>query len=186
MKKIFILIAVHLILFSCAQIYPLNTNTSVPTNAYIQDLNNELIPYEGTWKGSWDNKTFFVTFKRIKKLLDHRENNPYYKDVIIGKFKVLDSSGSILYDNTNLADNNTKIEGARFFTIPNKRYVLLYVDHDICDISGDIFLSFTDSSNTTLDWKLMDTTDIITSSCQYYNSNPFPRPLPDNITLTKQ
>jgi len=186
MKKIFILITVHLILFSCAQIYPLNTNTSVPTNAYIQDLNNELIPYEGTWKGTWNNKTLIVTFKRIKKLLDHRENNPYYKDVIVGKFKVLDSSGNILYDNTNLADSNTKIEGSRFFTIPNKRYVLLYLDHDICDISGDIFVSFTDSSNTTLDWKLMDTTDIITSSCQYYNSNPFPRPLPDNITLTKQ
>ncbi|MDV7697708.1 hypothetical protein N6B72_12330 [Chryseobacterium soli] len=186
MKKIFILITLHLILFSCAQVYPLSTNTDVPTNAYIQDLNNELIPYEGTWKGNWDNKTFFITFKRIKKYLDHKESNPYYKDVLVGKFKVVNPSGTILYDNTNLLDNNTKIEGTRFFTIPNKRYSLFYIDPDICDISGDIFISFTDSSNSILDWKFMDTTDIITSSCQYYNSNPFPKPLPDNITLTKQ
>lgn len=186
MKKIFIIIVLHSIFFSCAQIYPLNTYTKVPNNAYIQDLNNELIPYEGTWKGTWDNKTFFITFKRIKKLLEHNDDNPFYRDVLIGKFKVINSDGLILYDNTNLLDNNTKIEGIRFFTIPNKRYSLFYIDHDICDISGDILISFTDSSNTTLDWKFMDTTDIITSSCQYYNSNPFPQPLPDNIILTKQ
>jgi len=170
---------------SCAQIYPLNTNTDVPNNAYIKDLNNELAPYEGTWKGTWNSKTLIVEFKRIKKYLDHRENNPFYKDVLAGKFKVLNSSGNTLFDNMNSLDNDTKIEGLGFIKNTTK-YILSYIDPDICNISGNIYLSFTDTTQTQLNWKFMDTVDIIDPSCQYYNSNPFPQPLPKNIILTKQ
>lgn len=186
MKKIFILIALQSVFLSCAQIYSLNTYSDVPNDAYIKDINNELVPYVGTWNGTWNNKTLSVQFKRIKKYLDHRENNPYYKDVLIGKFKVLNSSGNILFDNTNLSDNDTKIEGTRFFTIPNLRYSLFYFDNDICGISGDIYINLINGSSTQLNWKFVDTTDIITSDCPYYNSNPFPEPLPKSIVLTKQ
>ncbi|MCX8534670.1 DUF6705 family protein, partial [Chryseobacterium luquanense] len=137
----------------------------VPTNAYIKDLNNDLLPYEGDWKATWGNKIFFVQFKRIKKYLDHKENNPYYKDVLIGKFKVLDNTGNVLFNNTNLPDNDTKIEGTRFFTIPNKRYSLFYFDNDICGMTGDIYISFLNGNLNQLNWKFIDTTDIITSSC---------------------
>ncbi|MBT2622441.1 DUF6705 family protein [Chryseobacterium sp. ISL-6] len=185
MKKILILLALHFILLSCAQIFPLNTNTDVPNNSYIKDLNNELLPYEGTWSGIWNNKTFFLNLKRVKKYMDHKENNPYYKDVIVGRFKVLNSSGNILYDNTGLVDQDTKIEGIGFIKNTSK-YTLFYVDPDICNISGNIYIDFVNTSNTQLNWKFMDTTDIIDSSCQYYNSNPFPQPLPKNVILTKQ
>lgn len=171
---------------SCAQIYPLNTNTDVPTDAYIKDVNNELVPYEGTWKATWNNKTIYVYLTRIKKYLDHKENNPYYKDVLVGKFKVLDNSGNILFDNTALPDNDTKIEGTRFFSIPNKRYSLFYYDSDICHSTGDIYISFSDNIFNQLNWKFIDTTDIITPDCPYYSTNPFPQPLPANIVLIKQ
>lgn len=185
MKKILILFTLHLILLSCAQIYPLNTNIDVPNGAYIKDLNNELIPYEGTWKGIWGNKTFFLSLNKVKKYMDHKENNPYYKDILAGRFKVLDSSRNILYDNISLPDQDTKIEGLGFIKNTN-RYALFYIDSDICNISGNINLNFVNASNLQLNWKFMDTTDIIDSSCQYYNSNPFPQPLPKNIILTKQ
>lgn len=126
MKKILIIIAIHSIFLSCAQIYPLNTNTDVPNDAYIKDVNDELIPYEGIWKGTWDNKTFSIEFKRIKKYLDYKENNPYYKDVLIGKFKVIDSNNLVLFDNTYLSDNDAKIEGARFLLQSYKRYTLFF------------------------------------------------------------
>jgi len=186
MKKILIITAIHSIFLSCAQIYQLNTNTDVPSNAYIKDVNNELVPYEGIWKGTWDNKTFSVEFKRIKKYLDHKENNPYHKDVLIGKFRVTDSNNLVLFDNMYLSDNETKIEGTRFLLQPSKRYTLFFLDSDICNISGDIFISFTNLINTQLSWKFMDTTDIITPNCPYYNANPFPQPLPKNIILIKQ
>ena len=186
MKKIIILITLHSLFLSCAQIYPLNTNTDVPTDAYIKDLNNELVPYEGTWKGTWNNKTIYLYLKRIKKLLDHKENNPYYKDLLVGKFKVVDQNGLILYDNTNLPDEDTKIEGGRFFTIPIKQYYLFYIDPDICNMTGGIYINFINGNQTQLQWKFSDTTDIITSDCPYYNANPFPQPLPINIVLIKQ
>lgn len=185
MKKIFIIIAIHSILLSCAQVYPLNTNTDVPNDAYIKDLNNQLLPYEGTWKATWDNKTIFVYFKRIKKYLDHKENNPYYKDVLVGKFKVVNSNGLILFDNTSLPDNDTKIEGGGFIKNTEK-YILHYNDFDICGINGSIRINFIDTFKTKLNWQYSDMTDIITPDCQYYHTNPFPQPLPANIVLTKQ
>ena len=185
MKKLIVLIALHSLFLSCAQIYPLNTNTDVPTDAYINDLNNELLPYEGIWQGTWNNKTFSVQFKRIKKYLDHKENNPYYKDVLAGKFKVLDSSGNILFDNTSLPDNDTKIEGAGFITNTDK-YLSHYFDSDICNMSGWIYIKFANINKTQLSWQFTDMTDIITSDCPYYNANPFPQPLPENIVLSKQ
>ncbi|MCX8534712.1 DUF6705 family protein, partial [Chryseobacterium luquanense] len=165
MKKLIILLALHSLFLSFAQIYPLNTYSEVPTNAYIKDLNNDLLPYEGDWKATWGNKIFFVQFKRIKKYLDHKENNPYYKDLLVGKFKVMDQNGLILYDNTNLPNEDTKIEGGRFFTIPIKQYYLFYIDPDICNITGKIYIDFVSNNQTQLNWKFIDTTDIITSSC---------------------
>ncbi|MCU7613542.1 hypothetical protein N0B16_03750 [Chryseobacterium sp. GMJ5] len=186
MKKFIILITLHSIFLSCAQIYPLNTYTDVPDNAYIKDINNELVPYEGTWSGVWDNKTIYISFKRIKKYQNYDPNNPYYEDLLVGKFKVLNSAGLILYDNTILPDDNTKIKGLRFITQPTVRYKLYYFDSDICGITGDIYINFVNTNFTQLNWKFVDTTDIIDSSCQYYDTNPFPQPLPTNIVLTKQ
>ncbi|MCX8534671.1 hypothetical protein OEA66_20165, partial [Chryseobacterium sp. KC 927] len=60
MKKLISLLALHSLFLSCAQVYPLNTYAEVPTNAYIKDLNNDLLPYEGDWKATWGNKIFFV------------------------------------------------------------------------------------------------------------------------------
>lgn len=186
LKKIIILLALHSILLSCAQVYPLNTYSEVPDNSYIKDINNELVPYEGTWKGTWDNKTILISFKRIKKYQNYDLNNPYYEDLLIGKFKILNSSGNILFDNTNLPDNNTKIDGLRFINQPNVRYKLYYFDNDICGISGDIYINFMSGNLAQLNWKFVDTTDIITPDCPYYNANPFPEPLPKNIILDKQ
>ncbi len=186
MKSIFLFILFVIAISCTAQVYPLRTFTDIPENAYIKDLNNELIPYEGTWKGTWDNKTIFIYFKKIKKHMNHKENNPYYKDILIGKFKVINSNGQVLFDNTNLSDNDAKIEGTRFFSIPYKRYSLFYLDPDICNSTGDILIKFLNNTSTQLDWKFSDTTDVTDSSCQYYDANPFPQPLPKEIILTKQ
>ena len=68
MKKLFFTILLSTFIFNCkAQTYPLNTNTNVPTGAYIIDINDELLPYEGTWQAAWGNKTFILKLTRIKK-----------------------------------------------------------------------------------------------------------------------
>ncbi|WP_288436007.1 DUF6705 family protein [uncultured Chryseobacterium sp.] len=185
MKNIFLFI-LFCISFSCnAQIYPLRTYSDVPVNAYIKDIDNELVPYEGTWKGTWGGKTVVIYLKRIKNYYTHLENKPYYNDILIGKFKVQDSNGNSLFDNTNLSDENAKIKGSRFFSIPNIRYTLIYIDSDLCNTSGNISISFTDSSKTKLNWKLTLGSNMITTDCQYYNTG-IPEALPKEIVLTKQ
>jgi len=188
MKRILLIIMLHALALSCAQIYPIYTTDRVPLNAYIKDINNELLSYEGTWKGQWDNKVFYITFKRIKVQKDYSSDHIFYKDVLVGKFKVLTADEVLtIYDNTNLSDNNTKIVGSRFFLTPVHRYSLIYVDPDICSRSGSIRINFINSNQTQLNWKYTDTTDMLPSDCPYLNTpDPLPDPLPKEIILTKQ
>ncbi|MDQ0593814.1 hypothetical protein QFZ37_002183 [Chryseobacterium ginsenosidimutans] len=107
-------------------------------------------------------------------------------DVLIGKFKVTNTNGQILFDNTSISDDDAKIIGGKIFSPNSTKYSLGYIDEEICGMNGLIMIYFTDSTKTKLNWKFSDMTDVITSDCPYYNANPFPEPLPKNIILTKQ
>ncbi|WP_366935800.1 DUF6705 family protein [uncultured Chryseobacterium sp.] len=178
------LIILSTIVISCtAQIYPLRTHgIEFPKDSYQKDIDNELLPYEGTWKGTWDNKTIFIYFKKLTNQYDNVFK--YYRDYLIAKFKVLDSNGNVLFDNTNLTDDKAKIWGGGFKKVDDK-YSLVYNDSSLCNTSGTITINFTDSTKTKLDWKYFYRNEIITSDCPYYNTS-IPQPLPKEIILTKQ
>ncbi|MDH6252879.1 hypothetical protein M2347_002606 [Chryseobacterium sp. H1D6B] len=109
----------------------------------------------------------------------------YYKDnFLIAKFKVLDESGSVLFDNTNLPDDKAKIWGRKFRK--RDKYSLIYNDPDLCNTKGNIIINFTDAAKTKLNWKLNLGSNMITIDCQYYNTNPFPAAIPTEIVLIKQ
>ncbi|MGU3375075.1 DUF6705 family protein [Chryseobacterium sp. M5A1_1a] len=182
MKYKVLIILVFVGLFYNAQILPLRTYTDIPENAYLKDTNNELQSYEGTWKGIWENKTVLVTFKKVTN--QYNENLKYFKDYLIGKFKVIDSNGNVLFDNTNTTDNFAKIRGSRIRKIDDK-YSLIYNDFDLCNTSGNIIINFTDSFKTQLNWKLTYGSNMITIECPYYNTQ-VPEALPKDIILTKQ
>ncbi|MCD1116212.1 DUF6705 family protein [Chryseobacterium turcicum] len=107
MKNILLIILLSSAIACTAQTYPLRTFTEIPENTYLKDTNNELQGYEGVWKGTWNNRTIFITFKKNSYIYDNVLK--YYKDNLIGKFKVLDSNGNILFDNTNISDDKAKI-----------------------------------------------------------------------------
>ncbi|WP_144281197.1 DUF6705 family protein [Chryseobacterium echinoideorum] len=182
MKNILLIILFSTAVSLTAQIYPLRTYTEIPNNTYLKDTNNELPAYEGTWKGIWDNKILFITFKKITN--KYNENLKYYKDNLIAKFKVLDSNGVVLFDNTFLSDDNAEIWGGKFRKADDK-YSLVYIDNDLCGTSGNIRISFTDSTKTKLNWNLYFGSNMITDDCQYYYSE-IPQSLPEEIILTKQ
>lgn len=190
MKNILLLL---LIIISCKsytqqRIVPLRTYIDIPENAgyYMKDTNNELEAFEGTWKGNWDNKIIFITFKKIINKCN--TTMKYNADIIIGKFKILDYSGNVLFDNTMIADDNAKIEGTGFQNTTNK-YLLFYVDNDICGISGDIELAFTNVIKTKMNFSYHQDTMILDSNCYFYGlpdaERPRPLPRPD-IILIKQ
>ncbi|MDE5430804.1 hypothetical protein KRE40_04740 [Elizabethkingia meningoseptica] len=186
MKKILLFIFFSLKLSCYAQTYPLRTFTSIPENAYLKDTNNELSQYEGTWVGAWNNKTIYLTFKKLTNQYD--DVFKYYRDYLIVKSKVVDNNtGNVLFDNTNVADDKTKIFGGKFRKFDDK-YSLIYIDKDLCGKSGRIVINFTDSSNTKLQWVYSENNQIIESDCFYWgkSASERPDPLPFNIILNKQ
>lgn len=185
MKKI-LLFVLFAGLISCkAQTYPLRTFSQIPENAYLKDTNNELNLYQGTWKGNWNNKTLYITFKKITN--KYNSNLKYYKDFLIGRFKVVDNNGKILFDNTTILDDKAKITGGKFRKIDDK-YSFSYIDNDLCGITGYITINFTETSKTKLQWNYSKDNDFINKDCFYWGKPAAerPDPLPFNIILTKQ
>ncbi|AZA98980.1 hypothetical protein EG359_04890 [Chryseobacterium joostei] len=184
MKNIFFIICFFVgTFYNAQQIYSLRpTEISLDANSYEKDTNNELPFYEGTWKGNWNNKTIFITFTKLTHKYDPKFNR--YRDYLVGKFKVINSNGNVIFDNTNFTDDNSKIKGVSFRKYGDK-YSLSYIDSDLCDITGGIAINFTDSSKTQLNWKLNYGSNMITNECPYYNTQ-IPEALPKTIILTKQ
>jgi hypothetical protein len=184
MKNIFLFILINIsALFSAQQIFTLRpTETELPVNSYQKDTNNELPSYEGTWKGTWNDKVLIITFKKIVDKYDTNFNR--YKDYLVGKFIVKNNNGTILFDNSNLSDDDAKIKGVSFRRYGDK-YSLVYIDSDLCNTTASIAINFTDTSKNKLNWKLNFGSNMITTSCQYYNTG-IPEALPKEIILTKQ
>lgn len=185
MKNIFLIILITISLGCKSQIYPLRTFTELPANSYLKDTNNELPAYEGTWKGTWNNKIIYVTFKKITNT--YISSFSQYRDILIGRFKVTDINGNILFDNTTLPDDQVKIEGGMFRKLDDK-YGFVYVDEDLCMRSGQIFINFIDSTKTKLQWKYFQSENWLDSDCFYHGwaQDQVPQPLPNDIVLIKQ
>lgn len=172
-----------MISLSCkSQTYPLRNFLELPENSYEKDTNNEFINYEGTW----NNKVIYVSLKKIINKYD--DSFKYYRDLLIARFKVTNLNNTlVLFDNTNLSDNDLKIEGSGFRKKDDK-YSMIYIDSDLCMRSGTIVINFTDSTKTQLQWKYMQDENWIDSSCFYHSwvQADRPQPLPFDIVLTKQ
>lgn len=186
MKNIFLFIILAAS-FSCKaqQTFPLRTYTNIPENSYEKDTNNELQDYTGTWKGTWNNKTILITFKKVINKYD--DVFKYYRDYLIGKFVVKDNNGVILFDNTNVSDDHAKILGGGFRKTDDK-YSFIYNDPNLCHMTGSGRINFTDSTKTKLEWKYSQNNDWVENEC-FYHGLPYsqrPEPLPSNIILTKQ
>ncbi|WP_326981188.1 DUF6705 family protein [Chryseobacterium sp. MYb264] len=190
MKKIISVITFVFSLIYCKaqeQIFPLTTmNNELPPNSYIKDTENQLPVFEGTWKGTSDNKTFTVVFKKVKFFDTLAQKNPYYKDILWGKFQLKDAEGKILFDNLSVEDQYSKIQGMRIH--PSGKYELVYIDPELCNKVGLIMMGFTGPSKKELKFRYKDYPQPLDSSCFYFGKpvDQQPDPLPKEIILTKQ
>lgn len=191
MKKIFLILSLNAFVFNKAQqILPLSTATVtsdvIAPNTYMKDTDNQLPVFEGTWKGIWNNKTLIINFKKIKYYDTFSKSNPFHQDVLIGRFQVKDIMGEILFDDLTAKENTEKIMGQSIS--PNKTYQLLYVDPDLCNKMGYLYLTITNSSKSEMKLKYTDSKQQVYPSCFYYGlpEDQKPEPFPKEITLTKQ
>lgn len=165
------LIVLFILFISCSypkaqeQIIPLETKGDRIEGAYYKDLDNELLPFVGTWKGTFQGKIFTITFSKIKY-----NYSDYYADTIIGKYKMQDSNGNVLYSTYNLTDEKAKISSIGFMNYKTKLRLLFL---DKC-IEGDILIHFTNVEKTQMYWKYVTNQTIVTddSNCAPYNEMP--------------
>lgn len=106
-----------------------------PDYTYVKDINNSLNKYVGTWKGILNGKTYEFNF--IKK-----ENMGEYikRDRLIGRLRIKDSSGNIVYNTFTQTDNTkTMLSGLNFQ--PNlEAYMVYFVGRSECVEYGNVYL----------------------------------------------
>jgi hypothetical protein len=97
--------------FKAQSIVPLNNSDyDAQTNSYFKDINNELDPYVGIWKASFENKMITLSIVKESKRPYESWGKNFYKDQLIMKYEIKDSTGFILQSNlnTNYTESNLK------------------------------------------------------------------------------
>jgi hypothetical protein len=189
-KNISLLIIILLSINLSAQegvIVPLTTpHIDIQSGTYKKDLNSELNPYIGTWVGIWNNKKFTLKLEKYtKKTISYPDGDYFYKDLLVGKYKVTNlSSGEILQNNINNHDNEAaKITSA---ALPkNNRFKFTYMDDEQCFNVGNITLVGNPGTNQLVYWYEFDSW-WDKENCQYASKSEIPIPIPTvSVTLTK-
>ena len=80
-----------------------NYNNDLPDGAYIKDVNNVLGKFTGTWKGTYNNKNYEF---RIIKYTEDNTKLKYKEDLLLIRYKITDSNGTVLEDTTTLANES--------------------------------------------------------------------------------
>lgn len=154
-KKV-ILLYFFIFLLSCkAQQLPLNSDLkNIPANAYVKDINNELAPYLGIYKATFQgNETVLYLTKIENKLVDYGDQK-FYRDAIVIRYIVKNSSGTILQDTQN---NNSKIELFSIGTRPYQNAVIFSYSGTNCNVGwGKIILKKINDSQITWEYRPND------------------------------
>ncbi|WP_143885286.1 DUF6705 family protein, partial [Chryseobacterium binzhouense] len=77
---------------------------------YVKDVDNRLNTYEGTWKGTFEGKQIEL---KLEKKIDFGDDDRKW-DKLMGKIRIKDGQGNILYDSFQNADDNADPYGYNF------------------------------------------------------------------------
>lgn len=191
MKNILILIIsfISISLYS-QQVYPLNAYIEdVPTDSYFKDLDDELNPYIGLWKGNWNGKTVYLEFRKVKTYIGPIGKG-IYKDKILGERKIVETNGTVSIDRiSNFNEQSPEFNGLKEkFSNPSQKQ--LYFMTGICGKTANIDITFLDTAKIQINLHLIYNPSYIDETCPYYNSvmqgNDYPINFPKDIVLTKQ
>ncbi|MBE4951051.1 DUF6705 family protein [Chryseobacterium culicis] len=136
--------------------------SNCPNFTYIKDSNNSLDKYAGTWKGNYNGKIYEFNF--IKKL---NLGEDIKKDKLIGRMKVTDSNGTIIYNTFNEADDTkTKFRGDNFQ--PDlKAYMMLFIGNSdfACGEEGIVYLRIKPETPNKMSILMLQDADITWGDC---------------------
>lgn len=147
MKNIFLL-SIILLSFSCKaqQTYPLDTDyETVPNYSYLKDINNELVPFIGTWKATFDNKEITIKLDKVDHHYKKLGTNMYYKDVLFMRYNITNSQGTVIKSTMNLQVTQSGINSSTLF--PNQILSFYYIGGDCRFGWGGISLKLVDPTH---------------------------------------
>ncbi|WP_312090956.1 DUF6705 family protein [Chryseobacterium sp.] len=182
MKQILFLLLI--IATTCkAQIYPLNTRISdLPLNAYVKDIDGELDKYVGLWKGNWNGKTIYIEMKKVKYNYDE-----YYKDMILGERKIVNSNGVVEIDRIKSFDYDSPEFKGIFYNFQGEKE-FLFSPKNMCKKIASLNITRFTSTQMTLHFEYLPS--LYDSSCIHnayeQQHGDFPINFPKDIILTKQ
>ncbi len=193
MKNILLII---LVIFSnltySQQTYPLHYEgkSDVANGSYFKDLDGELDPYVGLWKGDWNGKTVFLYLKKIK-YYNGSNGDGYFQDRILGERKIIGSNGVVEIDRISNFDLQfPEFTGIDFkFSNPSQSQ-LYFVPKNMCGKTANLDITFLNPEKTQISLHFIYRPSYIDESCPYFNSvmqgNDYPINFPKDIVLTKQ
>ncbi|PZP41814.1 MAG: hypothetical protein DI598_17790 [Pseudopedobacter saltans] len=169
------------------QEYPLNSNLfELPQNSYFKDLNNELNPYVGTYKASFNGKqiTLYIT-KETKKYFD-RISYKFYKDVLSVRYTVQNSSGQILQSTQNQNFTPDQVLHTIYSVVVTNNNVSFTYGGTNCSVgNGSIILK--KLNNTQLSWSYYPNDMVfVGNQCPSNLDITIYLPETENLVFTKQ
>jgi len=194
MKNITLIISLLFVQVLYSQEYPLNyeDRLNIPKGAYLKDMNGELTPYVGLWKGNWDGKIIYIQLKKVKYALGNLDDPHFmYRDRIVGERKIINANGSILIDRiTNFDEQHSEFYGiGDKFSNPSQKYIAFY-PKNMCGMNANLDITFLNAAKTQISLHLIYNPKTLDESCPYYNSmmqgNEPPFNFPKDIVLIKQ
>ncbi|WP_445718304.1 DUF6705 family protein [Flavobacterium sp.] len=127
MKKIFITLII-ISTYTCKAQSPIistvdwenddNGNIELTQGCYLKDVENKFFPFLGTWKWINGNSILEIQFEKIEMVY----NGDYYSDMLVGKYRFVDSNGIEKHNSLNVNLNNQNVWGYSYYLILGSGY----------------------------------------------------------------
>ncbi|BFO65351.1 hypothetical protein NK356_07595 [Chryseobacterium sp. S0630] len=157
------------------------TNPNCPNYNYEKDINNSLNKYISTWKGTYNGKTYEIQLKKgIYEEIGIR------RDKLIGRMKVTDANGNIIYNSFNETNDTTIKFNGLGFQKDLKAYMMYFIGNSefACGEQGIVYLRIKPETPNKMSILMLQDADITWGECppSYQPTIPYKK----SISLVKQ
>lgn len=136
-----------------------------PQATYIKDVNNSLNKFIGTWKGTLEGKNYEFNFIKKENVGDSQK-----WDMLIGRVKIINSNGTIEYNNFNRADTETKFTGFNLIKDLKAYRMFFFGDKSECIDHGDLYLRIKPETPNNMTIFFLPNNDIVTQNCNNFKT----------------
>ncbi|MEJ5052025.1 DUF6705 family protein [Chryseobacterium culicis] len=157
-----------------------NNLETCPPYTSVKDINGHLNKYVGTWKGTHEGKNYEINIIKKENVPTEFSNTKW--DMLIGRFKITNSNGTVLFNNFNKSDNDASL--GYNFQKDLKLYLMTFSGGKLgCIDIGFVYIGIKPEAPNKMTINFRPDYDIVTQDCSNFQTT-----MPTNqvIHLTKQ